>query len=171
MRDLICQDCGKLFQAGGGNYKFCSECRSVETKEGRHKRYLRNRENTLVRCRRYQLAHVEQRLAYMRRWYQANIKRLRVKSREYDRKFKVYLKSAGKAIRIKNKRLCPINGQCELCQRFPNRLVYHHWTDEHPEWGVWLCTHCHLFTERIEQGKHQEYLKLKTQVERAKHGT
>ena len=168
MRNLICQDCGKPFQAGKGNFKFCLECRGSETREGRRKRYLRNKKSILAGIRKYQLAHKEQLQAYMKSWYRANTEKMRIQSREYNRKFKVYLKTTGKAIRVNNKRQRPIGSQCELCRRIPNRLIYHHWTDEHPEWGMYICGYCHLFVERIEQGEQQSYWKLKTQIEEGK---
>jgi len=70
----------------------------------------------------------------------------------------------GKSIKVR-KRPRP-DGICELCGREANKLDYHHWDDEHPEQGVWVCYKCHWLCECIDHGEDiirlkQVYLNLK----------
>ena len=39
---------------------------------------------------------------------------------------------------------------CELCNNYVKRTVYHHWDDEHPGRGMWICLKCHNKAEAIE---------------------
>ena len=63
------------------------------------------------------------------------------------------------------KRPNPIPGQCELCKERPLKLQYHHWDDNHPQRGLWVCPTCHYFVEGVDSGltsSHlEEYLRLK----------
>ena len=70
-----------------------------------------------------------------------------------------YLRVRGKVIRV-NKRARP-DDICELCSLHTRRLDYHHWDDDHPEQGLWLCMRCHYGAEFVEQGRVKLYLKLK----------
>lgn len=53
-----------------------------------------------------------------------------------------------------NKR--PYPHHCELCRKGdvidgkPIRLHYHHWNPKLPSMGIWLCFHCHIFAELME---------------------
>ena len=49
-----------------------------------------------------------------------------------------------------NKRPYP-NGTCELCGNTVERMHYHHWDDEHPSLGLWLCGLCHRWAEGFDQ--------------------
>lgn len=55
---------------------------------------------------------------------------------------------------------------CELCEK-PRKdwLHYHHWDDDAPEYGLWLCPSCHKFAEVVEsfgdQDVRAKYLVLK----------
>ncbi len=40
-----------------------------------------------------------------------------------------------------NKR--PHPGICELCDKDKRLLHYHHWDDDYPEIGLWVCVKCH----------------------------
>ena len=40
---------------------------------------------------------------------------------------------------------------CELCGKKVKLLHYHHWDDEHPEMGIWLCPACHRFAEGFDK--------------------
>ena len=50
----------------------------------------------------------------------------------------------------------PHPGRCELCERDKSsggkvlKLSWHHWDDDHPEQGVWLCRSCHQFAEIVD---------------------
>ena len=54
---------------------------------------------------------------------------------------------------------------CELCREEISKLLWHHWDDEHLEWGMWLCWRCHRFAEGVERGLHEEaYINLKEKL-------
>ncbi len=54
---------------------------------------------------------------------------------------------------------------CELCSREMKRTIYHHWDDDNPELGMWVCQTCHVFCEKVESGIHEEnYLELKRKI-------
>ena len=42
------------------------------------------------------------------------------------------------------------NGICELCQGKVDRMHYHHWDDENPSLGLWLCPDCHRHAEGFD---------------------
>lgn len=78
--------------------------------------------------------------------------------KDYARKHLV--KIDGKQIKT-NKRPRP-NGTCELCEKVVRkRLHYHHWDDQHPEYGIWVCGSCHRSCWFIENNLHNKYLELK----------
>jgi hypothetical protein len=91
--------------------------------------------------------------------------------KEYQRKNIIGTTRNGKFVRIKcNKR--PRPEYCEICNKKPRepnfkeiRLNYHHWNDEHPEWGIWCCGACHLVVGGYENGRIEKYLDLKKKVE------
>jgi len=51
---------------------------------------------------------------------------------------------------------------CELCHEAHITLYWHHWNDQHPELGLWLCSRCHRFGEGVDYGLDSgSYLELK----------
>lgn len=50
------------------------------------------------------------------------------------------------------KRPKPDLSHCELCLKKVSRLEWHHWDDNYPEQGLWLCNRCHKFCECLEYG-------------------
>lgn len=54
---------------------------------------------------------------------------------------------------------------CELCRRWGLKLNWHHWDDEHLEWGLWLCQPCHNGVYLVEKDLVDTYLQLKSQIE------
>jgi hypothetical protein len=64
-------------------------------------------------------------------------------------------------------------GICELCKRSADntrtkKLDWHHWNDEHPEWGLWLDRSCHYAVEFLDEKSGIEipkYRELKRRVE------
>lgn len=45
----------------------------------------------------------------------------------------------------------PYTGHCELCgETIDSRLHYHHWDDEEPSLGLWLCAQCHRYAEGFD---------------------
>lgn len=111
----------------------------------------------------YYQEHKAERQASVRKYVAQNQGKILVKTRKYRRNHLVILKN-GRQIYIKNKRIRN-NNCCELCGQIPKRLFYHHWDDEHPEWGMWLCTYCHHFAERVDHNNLGKYLQLKAEIE------
>ena len=59
-------------------------------------------------------------------------------------------------------------GYCELCNNQFDRLDYHHWNDNTPSCGLWLCSGCHRLAEAIDKNVLDvvdAYLGLKSRVE------
>ncbi len=62
-------------------------------------------------------------------------------------------------------------GYCEICNRhvneitYPRKINYHHWDDDKPEWGIWVCGVCHTVVEGIERKIHLKYLDFKDKIE------
>jgi len=83
--------------------------------------------------------------------------------RKYHQRHAVKLKNRER-IFISNKRQNPRGRNCELCGREQN-LNYHHWTDEHPEWGMWLCKSCHISVETFDRGYLDNYPELKEMIQ------
>jgi hypothetical protein len=83
-----------------------------------------------------------------------------------------YLCIQGKQIKV-NKRLYPEDNKCELCKKPHKKLDYHHWDDEHPEYGLWLCPHfCHFLGEALDKNPDfvSKYFDLKISVS-SRYGT
>ena len=74
-----------------------------------------------------------------------------------------YVHTNGKAIRIKKR---PWTGICELCNLKAPKLSWHHWDDEHPEFGIWLCRCCHIAVEFYEMGRIRKYIEFKEKIEK-----
>lgn len=72
-----------------------------------------------------------------------------------------------------NKRTYP-NGICELCSIKVDRMHYHHWDDDNPSLGLWLCPNCHRYAEGMDQVLNDpsmldQYANLKATVSRIYH--
>jgi len=63
----------------------------------------------------------------------------------------------------------PRPSNCEICGSlaiFHERSLYwHHWDNNHLEWGLWLCNWCHMGAEFIEKERDKRYRELKETVE------
>lgn len=60
----------------------------------------------------------------------------------------------------------PFKGVCEICGLpLEKGLIYHHWDDGHPEWGIWCHKGtCHIIAEATDRGLAEKYLKLKREI-------
>lgn len=61
----------------------------------------------------------------------------------------------------------PYTRTCELCGKKPKgKLSYHHWLEDFPSIGLWVCFKCHMFAESIDDGMDQieKYKTLKTSI-------
>lgn len=90
------------------------------------------------------------------RWKMDNREQYNETQKEYNRQHSLTIN--GKRVRL-NKR--PRPNACEVCGIVVDRLDYHHWDDEHPCLGLWLCLSCHKMAERIDKGLHITYLREK----------
>jgi len=69
-----------------------------------------------------------------------------------------------------NKRDYPKDSCCELCGKNRNTrsLPYHHWDNDNPSKGVWVCETCHRICEALENSNFQKikhkYLSLKEEI-------
>ena len=61
------------------------------------------------------------------------------------------------------------NNECEMCGKpLEKNPRYHHWNDDKPELGIWVCAHCHFKCEIIEDTEFylfkEKYLELKNKI-------
>jgi len=122
-------------------YYICKNCAVQKSRAY----YQKNKNDPEFRKRRY--ASVKKWVSENREHYNAL---LREHGREYHRKH--YLKIDGKYVHVDKR---PRPQACELCNRPRVRLEYHHWDNDNPSKGIWLCRTCHLFAELIERNKVQ----------------
>lgn len=96
---------------------------------------------------------------YMKRWFAAHPGYMK----DYFRQNVLN----GKKTRVP-KRPFPEGSKCEVCAKPRILLAYHHWDDEHPELGIWLCRYCHFIAEAVDNFEThktvQTYLKKKTDI-------
>ncbi len=92
----------------------------------------------------------------------------REKRRDYIAKNYVSTIVDGKHVFLKTpyKRPKPVLSECELCGRIFQTLGYHHWDDDNPSIGLWLCFSCHMFAERVDYGEIEYYYRLKTEAKK-----
>ncbi|KKN54550.1 hypothetical protein LCGC14_0591420 [marine sediment metagenome] len=64
----------------------------------------------------------------------------------------------------------PYTGKCELCgatyEDDKSKFHYHHWIDEEPTIGIWVCVKCHWMIEAVDTGLLQKYEELKPLIEK-----
>lgn len=119
---------------------------------------------------------------YQAKWRAKNLHYVQQRNREYKRRNpEKYLKwkenakiharkhcicsSNNKVFKGLNKRPYPEGKGCEICQRQDKHLVYHHWNDNNPSLGLWICKICHDMCEQIDKGLDVHYNFLKQFVE------
>ena len=60
-------------------------------------------------------------------------------------------------------------GFCEVCGRAildGEHKSYHHWDNELPAMGIWVCYKCHKIIEGVDEGISELYLKKKAEIEK-----
>lgn len=75
-----------------------------------------------------------------------------IKQKRRDKRRVTRLDTKGRRLKVSKR---PWPGKCEMCSRERKglrQLSWHHWDDNCPELGLWLCTHCHIFSEGVEKG-------------------
>ena len=88
-------------------------------------------------------------------------RRERARAHRRENWARVTIDGESKWVHIKKR---PYPEYCELCEMKKKRYDWHHWNNEHIEWGLWLCKTCHKFAEVLEQGLLEKYLSLKEDV-------
>lgn len=68
------------------------------------------------------------------------------KLRDYRRKY-IVRSTDNKYLKGKKR---PWTSTCEMCEKQPKLLGYHHWDDEDISKGVWVCPPCHVKIEAID---------------------
>jgi len=122
------------------------------------KHYLENKAKIIARSKKYHESHGEKTKEWSKRYREKNREARRryvethreeitVYGKEYSRQH--YLTVGGKRFRV-NKRI--YYGICEMHGGLiEKRPRWHHWNNEHLEWGLWLCYWCHNAVEASEQ--------------------
>ncbi len=182
-----CKQCGKELTAENWSpshqrksYYICNQCHCIRSREwlqnhkDHHKEYRQQNKETINQTKREWCARNKDKikeygkrhygknkeiiLARMRKWHHEN----RVHILEYDRNHMLHYH--GYAIRV-DKRPYPLTACCELCGESGRLLGYHHWDDNNPKLGLWLCPHCHILAGKTEKGiTSDKYLKLKEEI-------
>jgi len=133
----------------------------MQTKEQRHQYYLRNREKIIGHNSKYKKEHRARATELDRARRVEHPEDYRAYNKEYARKNTMRVNGA--YVRA-HKRPYPPDECCELCRK-QRQLVYHHWDDELPELGMWICRGCHFKAEDAERGWPIKYLALKKKLE------
>lgn len=128
-----------------------------------HQNYLEHREERIARskawidanrerhnenARQYYHRHREERLHY----YHAHKEERTAYSRAYQKLHDKHpshnvIKHNGQVI-VSNVHKPPKPFLCILCSR-RSHLIYHHWEDDKPDIGLWICNRCHAAIHRM----------------------
>lgn len=62
----------------------------------------------------------------------------------------------------------PFLGYCEVCGRslIDRQKDYHHWVEDMPAMGIWLCITCHSMAECVDANLQNNYLNRKAEIEK-----
>lgn len=93
----------------------------------------------------YYYAHREERLAY----YHRNKQDILRKNQQHRRQTVITYHGERPNILNVQKAPYPANKQCTCCKKPNRRLQWHHWDDDNPEHGIWLCPKCHFNIHRL----------------------
>jgi hypothetical protein len=156
IRDLVCKECGvQLTDENWITYvkaKHDYKCRPC---------YLKQRNE-------YYYSHKAERRIYEQKRRQDPVYREKEnkRGREYGRKYRLrtYINGEKVDLRITKR---PYSQTCELCGVSESKglRAYHHWNPDKPENGMWLCTHCHIFANRMEKSLDKKYCELKAKID------
>jgi len=125
-----------------------------------------NKSRSEYRLTRLEKAKVTAKLYYD--FHQEQIKKYRDDHREDNKNYSRlhYINNGGKKKIKCIKR--PHTLICELCNKETKITVYHHWDNEHPERGIWVCYWCHQLCECVEHELNEshmdKYLNLKEKI-------
>ena len=96
----------------------------------------------------------ERKLKYDKKWRDGNREHFNALVRAAQQRwsaahpgcYKLKLRN-GKTVLV-NRR--PKPDHCEVCGSPTNKLSWHHWIDDEPEKGVYVCLFCHIIAETID---------------------
>ena len=110
----------------------------------------------------------EERHEYSRQYRLKNVERFRDSTRRYKEHRRVGQRMLNGRIIPGGETKRPFLGFCEVCGKplSDKNKNYHHWEDDMPTLGMWLCRFCHVMAERIDDNLHGKYLKYKVEIER-----
>ena len=125
-----------------------------------NKKYPEKRKE--INNRSYQ-KHRKERLKSSSDWYWKHRDEVLDRLKRFNHECRVLNKKTKNYMNIgPNKPPRPEDNKCQICGRVCKRLAYHHWDDEHPERGIWICQpKCHDGCEFVESGFVPKYLQLK----------
>lgn len=134
--------------------------------------YQKHKEKRKRYAKEYHRTHREEAIQYQKEYRKTHRKQLKQRKKEYWKKHKQYyrehwLKTTEGKIRCVKKR--HYTGYCELCGKENTRIGYHHWDDENPSKGLWVCMTCHWLCEATDKKQLyviQRYLKFKKALNR-----
>lgn len=89
----------------------------------------------------YYVKHREQRIQYSKDYYQAHKEKVNARIRKYRHEHAILYRN-GKGIFGVNKAPYPADKCCPYCGR-KRQLSWHHWDNDKPSKGVWICSRCH----------------------------
>lgn len=98
---------------------------------------------------------------YNRRYHQAHGEEFKARQRQ------TRIGSKGRVLTGLHKR--PHTLICEICGHLFKMTGYHHWDDNNPSKGVWICNPCHKIVEMVDAGeimsRIRRYVLLKLEIE------
>lgn len=122
-----------------------------------------------AKWKQYNKDHREQRKAYNRRYWREHKERLQEyhkkyrqnhlqEKRDYYRNHVLASPKLPKRVYGLHKR--PYFGHCEICGKSQTHPGYHHWNNENPSLGVWVCMKCHWIVESLDNPEFQRLAKI-----------
>lgn len=142
----------------------CRDCQAPLTTDNWYKCDAKSGSHICKKCRlvdsyRWRTQNRDRYNSKRREWRQKNLTRVRLHEQERERKHRLRLWN-GKSI-YGDKRDYPKDECCELCGRRSKMLGYHHYDDSDLQKGIWICSWCHGFAERFDDGYTARYLALR----------
>lgn len=117
-------------------------------REYAHEYYLQHRTRAMANAKAHYAANRELHNGYGRRYYNRHRKERLEYAKRYGHEYgKRLIKHHGEVI-LRNVNKPPKPTICSLCKR-TSHLAYHHWEDEKPEIGLWVCNRCHWAIHRM----------------------
>lgn len=143
---------GDITRKDGLQYwcKFCHNKWSREYKQN-------HKEKTCIYNKEYHKKYYQENKEIILKRNKAYSLRPEVKMRQKEYMRIHVLGTTGKYYTGLNKRPYPQYIRCELCGNISKKLDYHHWDDNNPNLGIWVCYKCHSVCEAIE---HQQFTSI-----------